>query len=312
MTPRAVTLIVNPAAGSLLDSDLTPDGIAERIAALGFEVELLTGSPDRLPDYIETALSRPAELVAVAGGDGTINTAAAALAGTDKILAPIPAGTLNHLSRDLGIPADIDGAVAALRDGEPIQVDVGEVNGHQFLCSSVIGFPSRIGGQREHWRGRLNPLRWVRLILKNLTTLSRDSRLHVAFPDSEIRPFRSQHLMVAVGGYDEAPGRLFTRSRLDTGSLEVYAMPRPTPSGLFLTLLRGLAGRWRSSPELKTRKARTLEVQAGRTSLRVMNDGELLLLDPPLAYTIRPSALRVLCVAKTATAGSGPGRSDAA
>ncbi|MEQ8818355.1 MAG: diacylglycerol kinase family protein [Thalassobaculum sp.] len=294
MTPRAVTLIVNPAAGSLLDSGITPESIADRIAALGFEVELLTGPPDGLPGFIETALDRPAELVAVAGGDGTINTAAAALAGSDKILMPIPAGTLNHLSRDLGIPADIDGAVAAMRHGRPARVDVGEVDGHLFLCSSVIGFPSRIGGQREHWRGRLNPIRWIRVIAKNLSTLSRDGRLAIRLPDAGVAPFRSRHLMVAVGGYDEAPGRLFTRSRLDTGAFEVYAMPRPTPSGLLLTFLRALAGRWRRSPELKTAKAATVEVSSSRSKLRVMNDGELLLLEPPLTYSIRPAGLRVL------------------
>ncbi len=297
MSKRAVTLIVNPQAGSLLDNDMAPEDIAERIAALGFEVELLTGPPETLAAHIEAALRRPGDLIAVAGGDGTITSAAAAMSGSDKILMPIPAGTLNHLARDLGIPGDIDGVIQAMRDARPTRVDVGEVNGHLFLCSSVIGFPSRIGGQREHWRGRLNPVRWIRLIAKNLSNLSLDARLDVQFPDTSLEPFRSRHLMVAVGGYDEAAGQLFTRSRLDTGTFEVYAMPRPTPSGLLLTLLRALVGRWRRSPELKTAKARSVGVETRRSKLRVMNDGELLLLAPPLRYAIRPAALRVLRVA---------------
>lgn len=311
MKRRAVTLIVNPQAGSLLDSDIGPEDIAERISALGFEVELLTGPPETLPDHIEAALQRPAELVAVAGGDGTITSAAAALAGSDKILMPIPAGTLNHLSRDLGIPGDIEGAIEAMRDAEPVEVDVGEVNGHLFLCSSVIGFPSRIGGQREHWRGRLNPIRWVRLIAKNLSNLSLDARLDIRLPDSGQEPFRSRHLMVAVGGYDEAPGHLFTRSRLNTGSFEVYAMPRPTPTGLLLTFLRAVVGRWRRSPELKTAKAKSVAVDTRRSKLRVMNDGELLLLEPPLSYSIRPAGLRVLRAVEAKSA-TGDGSAAAA
>ena len=270
MTPRAVTLIVKPAPGGL-------------------------------PGFIETALRRPAELVAVAGGEGTINAAAAALAGSGKTLMPIPAGTLDHLSRDLGIPADIDGAVAAMRHGRTARVDVGQVDGHLFLGSSVIGLPSRIGGQREHRRGRLNPVRWIRVIARNLSTLCRDGRLDIRLPDGGVAPFRSRHLMVAVGGYDEAPGRLFTRSRLDTGAFEVYAMPRPTPSGLLLTCLRALAGRWRRSPELKTAKAVAVEVNSSRSKLRVMNDGELLLLEPPLSYSIRPAGLHVLRAAAAET-----------
>lgn len=311
MTKQAVTLIANQKAGGLLDSDLTPAGIAERIAACGFDVELLSGPPDRLPDAIRTALARPAELVAVAGGDGTISSAAAILAGTGKVLVPIPAGTLNHLSRDLGIPGDIDAAVEAMRNARPIDVDVGQVNGHPFLCSSVIGFPSRIGGQREHWRGRLNPIRWARVIIKNLATLSRDSRLMVEFPDSRIEPFSSRHLMVAVGDYDESPGRLFARSRLDTGTLGVYAMPRPTPAGLLLTFLRALAGRWRVSPELKTATATAVNVRSCRARIRVMNDGELLLIEPPLSYSIRPAGLRVL-KAPASTESEAADRADAA
>lgn len=294
MKHRSITLLVNPAAGGLLDGAITPEDIAARLAAAGFEVDLLSGPAEGLRERLERAVEMPAELIVVAGGDGTINTAAQVLAGTSKTLGVLPSGTLNHLARDLGIPGDIDGAIEVLRSGEPTQIDVGEVNGELFLCSSVIGFASRLGGQREHWRGQLNPWTWVRLFSRIARTLYRDPRLDVTLSQSSQRPLRTRYLMVSVGAYDEAPGQVLTRSRLDSGRFGVYAVRRPTLVRLLRLYFAILVGRWRQMPDLVATDASEVAVSSRRPRLRVMNDGEVKLLDTPLRYRLRAGALRIL------------------
>lgn len=294
MPHNAVTLLVNPNAGGLLDGAVTPEDIAARIADAGFQVDLMSGPPAGLRERLERAVALPADLIVVAGGDGTINTAAQVLAGTGKTLAMIPAGTLNHLTKDLGIPGDIDGAVEVLRTGEPGLIDIGEVNGNLFLCSSVIGFASRIGGQRERWRGQLNPWTWLRLFSRIARTLYRDPRLDVRLSGSRQTSLRTRYLMVSVGVYDEAPGQLLTRSSLDSGRFGVYAVRRPTLVRLLRLFVAILAGRWRRMPDLVATDATTVEVSCGRPRLRVMNDGEVRLVETPLRYRLHAGALRIL------------------
>ncbi|WP_420562223.1 diacylglycerol/lipid kinase family protein [Thalassobaculum sp.] len=294
MPPRTATLIVNPKAGSLLDNAITPQDIAERVRAAGIEVELLTGDPSELAELVDQAIGRPAELVIVAGGDGTVNAAARRVAGSEKTLGILPSGTLNHLSQDLGIPQDLNGAVAVLAEGEPVEIDIGEVNGHSFLCSSVIGFASRLARQREHWRGRLNPVRWARVIAHLFQTMDRDPAIEVTVTDPKEVTLRTRHLTVAVGDYVDQPGRLFVRTELDSGFLGLYALRSPSPQKLLTLTAKALVGRWRADPELTSERIRTATVRSERKQVRVLNDGEILLLDLPVEYRIRHHALRVI------------------
>lgn len=77
--------------------------------------------------------------VLVAGGDGTLNTAAAELVGARTALAVLRGGTLNHVARDLRIPEEAQEALDLAAGGAVRRIDVGEVNGCAFLGSSSVG-----------------------------------------------------------------------------------------------------------------------------------------------------------------------------
>src|SRR5947199_105440 len=69
------------------------------------------------------AIEDSAEVLGVAGGDGTVSTVAAVAAEADRPLVVVPAGTRNHFARDLGLDiCDPAAAVQALRDGEQVRV----------------------------------------------------------------------------------------------------------------------------------------------------------------------------------------------
>jgi len=294
MADRDVILIANSQAGGLLDRNLTPETIGERIRAAGHKVTVLGGEPRELDGLIDQALARPEPLVVVAGGDGTINAVAQRLAGTDKTMSIIPSGTLNRLAQDLGIAPDLDSAIQVLGTGEAIDIDVGEVNGRVFLCNSMIGFTSRLAQQREHWRGRLTPITWARLLTRISVRLTRERPVRFALNDPPAPERRTRHLTVSVGDYEEAPGKFFTREDLATGLFGVYALKTPTVVRILKIGLGALVGRWRNEPQLEIATARALTVTGSRSRIRVMNDGEVLLLDLPLKFKMRPRSLRVL------------------
>ena len=77
------------------------------------------------PAQVERALEDGAELVFAWGGDGTVRRCVDVLAGTGVDLAMVPAGTANLFATNLGIPGDIDGAVATGLRGRRRALDVG-------------------------------------------------------------------------------------------------------------------------------------------------------------------------------------------
>ncbi len=91
-------------------------------------------------ECVEAAIRAGAELVVAAGGDGTVNAVASALLYRPVALGIIPAGTLNHLARDLNLPIDEQKAAVALTSARVVSIDAATVNGRTFVNNSVLGF----------------------------------------------------------------------------------------------------------------------------------------------------------------------------
>src|SRR5690606_18763132 len=103
---------------------------------------------------IADALARVAaapdvDVVLAGGGDGTVSAAAGALMETGKALAVLPAGTMNLFARGLGIPLDLEDAVAALATGTVRAVDIATVNGRPFIHQFSVGLHSELIQRRE-------------------------------------------------------------------------------------------------------------------------------------------------------------------
>jgi diacylglycerol kinase family enzyme len=126
-----IPAFVNPGAGSA--------GAARAAIAGDPRFELRQTAPDALPDALRAAAGAGARRVLVAGGDGTITTAAAALARSPVEIAILPGGTLNHFARDHGIPTEPAAALELAASGAARGIDAGEVNGLLFLNTSSVG-----------------------------------------------------------------------------------------------------------------------------------------------------------------------------
>ena len=133
-----VRLIVNRGGGASREG--TSEHLRGLFAAQGISPEIVEAAPGDVQRVCEEAASAEGcDVVVVAGGDGTVGTAAAALAGTGRALGIIPLGTLNHFARDAGIPGDAGQAVATIVHGRRKTVDLAEVNGRIFVNNSAVG-----------------------------------------------------------------------------------------------------------------------------------------------------------------------------
>jgi len=290
-----IALVINDASGAVA-SGTTPEAIREKLVATGIE---FLGEADRgapLPVRIAAAASEPdIDALVVGGGDGTIACAAAALVGKAIPLGILPLGTMNFLARDLGVPLDIDGAVAMLVTGARRRIDVGEVNGRTFLINSVLGLPARVTRHREAHRRHLGLRSLLRWILGVLRHLGRYPRITVTGTiDGAARIWRFRLLAVVIGDYVERPGHVLVRAPVDAGQLTLYVLAHLSPWRTLRLALGFALGDWRRLPDGERVPAANLTIASEARALRVMNDGEVALIPAPLRYRIHRQALTVI------------------
>ncbi|MBP0491606.1 diacylglycerol/lipid kinase family protein [Pararoseomonas indoligenes] len=295
---RRAVLVLNSLAGTLAGRPDLPALIEAALRRAGFELTVIGDdvSPD-ISARLEAAIESDAPVILVGGGDGTIRSVAARLAGTDRILGVIPLGTLNLLARDLGFPLDPLAAAEALARAEPRPIDVGEVNGQVFLCQSVIGVPNTIGRTRQRFRrkgGFYAVLRAAMAVLRALLR-QRPMRLMVNAPGWE-KPWRlwTRAMSIVNNGYEEGTGLMFHRSRLDSSTLYLY-VSRNFSIGWTAKMMIAMAlGMWKRSSDIHILTSSAFAIHSRRKRLLVMNDGEGSILRTPLRYALRPRALNVL------------------
>ena len=297
MAIRHVAVVLNGRAGALLEQS-DPGALEAALSAAGLQATFIA-EQGKLPERIGKAAKMGAEAVIVAGGDGTVACAAQALAGQQIPLGILPFGTMNLLAKDLGLPiGDLAAAVQVVANGRPRAIDVGEVNGHFFLCASMLGLPVRLGRYREEIRapGLRNWLRMARAAARLLVRgapVQATLDMGAAMKAGPI-PLKAMTLTITVNALDEASGLDFSRPSLDGGQLCVHVV-HPSGFWAYVALIaRLIAGHWRQDGAVEEYRTEMVNVGGRTRAMQVMNDGEISLLTPPLQYRIHKTSLLVL------------------
>ncbi|PBB65280.1 hypothetical protein CK228_28870 [Mesorhizobium sp. WSM4312] len=229
----------------------------------------------------------------VGGGDGTLGTAASALAGTNLVLGVLPLGTLNHFAKDLGVPLDLTAAIDTIATGTPVAVDVAEVNGRVFLNNSSIGiypfFVAKRSAEQRH-RGFCK-LAAIGPALMRTVRFATWQAVHVSAQGARER-LRTPCVFVGNNFYDVA--NLGHRRSLSSKELCIYVVKQQSWFGLALLPFKIAFGMIDSTRDLETYRATSLQITSHRRAMLVSLDGEAVRMDMPLNFRIRPAALQVL------------------
>ncbi len=286
--PAHPVLIMNPRSGG---GKVERFGLVIECRKRGIEPVLLEPGDD-LRELAEAAVRRGADVLGMAGGDGSqaLVASVAARAGLDYIC--VPAGTRNHFALDLGLDrADVVGALDAYDDGLQRYIDLAEVNGRTFVNNASLGLYASVVQAPEY---RDAKLRTAAAVLPDL--LGPDARppdLCFTGPDGAERS--TAHLvLVSNNPYHLVPtgGGLGTRERMDRGllGLVTVTITDAVQASRFLAL--EAAGQPRRFGGWAEWTAPRFEIRSD-SPVPVGVDGEALVLDPPLVFTTRPAALRV-------------------
>jgi diacylglycerol kinase family enzyme len=231
--------------------------------------------------------------VVAGGGDGTINSVASKIVGSDKTLGVLPLGTLNHFAKDMSIPLELPAAVETITAGRTVQVDVGEFNGRIFLNNSSLGLYPSIVRERQKQQ-RLGFGKWPAFMWAALAVLRRypflDVRLQV---DGKAFTTRTPFLFVGNNEYEMETLNVGGRKELDAGALSLYLTHRTGRLGLIRLAFRALFGGLDQEKDFLALTTEELLIETRKRRLRVALDGEVTVVEPPLRYRIQKRALAV-------------------
>jgi diacylglycerol kinase family enzyme len=287
--PRArhPVLLLNPKSGG---------GKAERFKLgdlcrkRGIEPVVLHPGDD-LRQLAEDAVARGADLLGMAGGDGSQALVASVASRHGIPFVVIPAGTRNHFALDLGLDrADIPGALDAYEDGVDTKVDLAEVNGRVLVNNASMGVYAKIVQSTDYRDAKMQTA--AAMLPDLLGPEAAPLNLRFTLPSGQ-EAAAAQLLLVSNNPYQLAQLRGGgMRERLDGGVLGVVTVRVDTWSDAEKLAALELAGNARrfaswnewTVPELEVRSAGPVEIGV---------DGEALTLQPPLRFVSRPGALTV-------------------
>ncbi|MET0416063.1 MAG: diacylglycerol kinase family protein [Actinoplanes sp.] len=280
--PRRPYLIMNPRSGS---GKVVKFKLAERARELGAEVCLLDG-PVEMPvaDIARQAVRDGADLLGVAGGDGTQALVAEVAAASGVPFLVVSAGTRNHFALDLGLDReDPSRCLDALTDGVEVRVDLGRAAGRVFVNNASFGAYAAIVQRPEY---RDDKTRTTLNLLPDL--LSGHEGPHLKLRTGDVELSGSQAILVSNNPYasDDVAG-LGRRYALDGGVLGVLAVHIRGASDATSLLTGGRPG------TLTVRTGTEVIIDADVPEVPAGIDGETVLLPTPVRCTIEPGALRV-------------------
>jgi diacylglycerol kinase family enzyme len=287
-------LIMNPRSGGGKVGKFRLD---EKAIALGAEVALLDGAEHvDVAELARRAVANEADLLGVAGGDGTQALVAGVAAEHDLPFLVVSAGTRNHFAMDLGLNREHfamdlglnrehpDADLEALSDGVEVRLDLGVIGGRTFVNNASFGAYAEVVQSPAH---RDDKAGTTLQMLPDLLSGHQGPRLVVRI-DGEVTIEGPKALLVSNNPYELGdPAGLGRRVRLDTGELGVVAVTVDSAAQA-AGLIRG-----RQAGGLRTFVAREAVIESDVHEISVGIDGEAVMMPTPVRCTIRPGALRV-------------------
>ena len=281
--PQRAFLIMNPRSGG---GKVAKFGLKQKAEALGAEVALLEGPGQvDVAALARKAVADGADLLGVAGGDGTQALVAGIAAEHDLPFLVISAGTRNHFAMDLGLDREDPAACldALTSDGVEQRIDLGIIGERTFVNNASFGAYAEIvesPAYRDDKRGTTLQM------LPDILSGHRGARLTARA--GAVTATGPQALLVSNNPYEGGDiAGLSRRARLDTGMLGVVAVTVGSALQAVELLRRGGGG------GVTVLTAGEVVVDADAAEVPVGIDGETVMMASPVRCAVRPGVLRV-------------------
>lgn len=277
---QRVIILVNPLSGGV--GGQAAQEAAAILAEYPLEAEVVVLEGARIPDQIGDALEARPDALFILAGDGTARSVAARAGADGPLIAPLPGGTMNMLPKALYGTGDWKKALRlALEEGEPLPVAGGEVEGEAFYCAAILGSPALWALAREAIREGKLKMAWTyaRRALKKAFS----GRVRYGL-DGGARERAEALVLISP---------LISKAMQKNDGLEAAAMNTADAAQAFRLAAHALFDDWRQDPNVITRPARRIVVEA-RSRVPAVIDGEPMLLGRQASVKFLPRAFIAL------------------
>jgi diacylglycerol kinase family enzyme len=270
--------------------------LADEARRMGVE-PLLLQPEDDLRELALQAISAGADVIGMAGGDGSQAVVADVARSHEVAFVCVPAGTRNHFARDLGLDRDdVMGALQAFGDGMERRIDLATVSGRIFVNNASMGLYAAMVQSPAYRAAKLNTA--LDMLPALMGPEAGEFDLQFQRPDSK-RQESADVLLVSNNPYAmrtlAGPG---SRPHLDSGVLGILAIRANRPEDLSALAALGAHGAADQLQGVRRWTAPTFRVDSS-SPVPIGLDGEALLLEPPLEFRTLPGVLRVRLPAST-------------
>lgn len=291
MNKQKIRFIINPISGKK-HKDHLPEQIKSHLDLSQFDYEITVSEyAGHAKLLAQESIDAHYDILAVAGGDGSINEVGTRLIDTDIALAIIPCGSGNGLSHCLDIPLDPIKALEVINKNQRKKIDTVEVNGLPFISISGTGYDAKVADDysKDPRRGFET---YFKYILRNYITM-KERPYTIVMPDEtlDVNAFFISFANSNQMGFDVP---ISPKASLWDGLVDLCIVQKPNP--LELPILGGfmLDGMMDKAPKVKI--IQTSEATIIRPQADVINlDGESIMMDKDLHLKVNPLSLNIIC-----------------
>jgi diacylglycerol kinase family enzyme len=257
----------------------------------------------KAPKYARRALPHGAGVIFVWGGDGMVQRCIDAVAGTQAVLAILPAGTANLLAANLHVPADLAEAVRVGLHGDRRRLDTGSVNGEHFAVMAGAGFDARMIKDADRgMKDRIGRVAYLYTGARNLTA----RRVKAAIEVDGRRFFKGQVSCVLVGNVGKVLGGVeaFHGAQPDDGLLELGVVTARNPAQWARALGRVALGEAEKSPFVEVTPGKQFRIRFDRRFPCELDGGARPAVKK-VRIKVHPSSVKICVPAKAVDGPSG-------
>lgn len=281
------------------------DEVYERLMTFwtqhGFEIQVfeLNQKVD-FDEMMKSVLSRHQQadlrgVVVAAGGDGTLNAVAKRLMHTNIPMGVIPLGTFNYVARVLDIPIDVFAAADVIATGKFREVHVATINDQIYLNNASLGLYPLFIKKRELYNqhfGRF-PLNAYTSGLDVLLREHKSLKLSINV-DGQKYPVATPLIFFGNNQLQLCDMKLRIAECAANGKLAGVVVAKSDRFSLLKMLLKLIQGKIEQTPDVYTFCAENITVGCKKDKVTVAIDGELMVLETPLNFSVQKSSLKVM------------------
>jgi diacylglycerol kinase (ATP) len=287
MVERNALFISNRKSGK---ADNAIDGAVKVLTASGMNlIEEDSEDPSHINELIKQYHGR-VDTVILAGGDGTMSSAAGSLSAYGLNLGILPTGTANDLARTLKIPESVEAAAAVIANGRLHPIDLAKVNGHYFINAAHIGLGVNVNrALTDELKSRWGRFSYARSLIDAFKAM-RPYRANIVCDGDEFS-IRSIHITVANGRFYGGGMALSKEASVDDHKLRIFSLE---PQSFWSLLSHGvvvLGGQLKGREGVWLRSGENLRIETSRL-LDIYADGEFIS-RTPACFELETNSLQV-------------------